>query len=53
MIMPSGSIEAATIPASSSFQGDAGTSAANIRITGPVQVIIGLVSAGVAHAGSQ
>jgi hypothetical protein len=42
--MPSESIEAASRPAASIFAGGAGTIAANIRIIGPTQVIIGTAS---------
>jgi hypothetical protein len=50
-IIPTGSIEAAMNPATSIFQGEAGMSAANMRMTGAVQVIIGRVSTGVPAGG--
>jgi hypothetical protein len=40
-------------PATSIFRGDTGISAANIKMTGPTQVIIGLESTGAAAGGSQ
>jgi hypothetical protein len=44
-------MDAATKPATSIFLGDPGTKAANIRMTGPIQVIIASVSTGVAPGG--
>jgi hypothetical protein len=39
-------MDTARSPAASSFQGEPGTSAANIRMIGPIQLIIGFVSNG-------
>ena len=44
--MPTVSIEAASKPATSIFQGGAGTIAAVMRMIGPIQVIIGVATSG-------